>query len=273
MKLSTTLSAIALLFLTGCSLYQSSTQTVAVTLIPPDASVVINGLRYTGSPLYIELPRWREALLAGHHPEYHVTYYVIDSKMSTTGVIDACFSFLIIPYFGLCSGGAWELAENNVVLELVPLPKKPTEVVEEVVAEKLPEPAPAKSAPVKTEAKPAPAVEPAPAPVKFEPAKDVKPLLPAWVESTPESTGPLVQIVTGKDPEPAPAKTEEKPAAETPAVVEVKPAEPVAATEVKPAETPAATEVKPAEPVAAPAVKEPEIPAPTVVQVEAVPVN
>ncbi|MDD4816397.1 MAG: hypothetical protein PHI85_00315 [Victivallaceae bacterium] len=116
-------SALLLIFLaTGCSFFESSTQLVAINVTPRDATVIANGLAYTGSPMFIEAKRSDELMLLIYKPGYESQSYVVGNQLSTTGVLDACGGIFIIPLFALTTNGAWALDETNLHFVLKALP-------------------------------------------------------------------------------------------------------------------------------------------------------
>ena len=83
-------SALLLIFLvTGCSFFESSTQLVAINVTPRDATVIANGLAYTGSPMFIEAKRSDELMLLIYKPGYESQSYVVGNQIRTTGNLDA----------------------------------------------------------------------------------------------------------------------------------------------------------------------------------------
>lgn len=111
--------------LAGCSFAGRDTQLVTVTVTPADARVIANGVEYHNiSPQIIQVYPKRGLVLTAYKPGYREANYVVDTQLTTLGTIDACASILIFPYFGLFSSGAWELAQNNIYIELQELPSE-----------------------------------------------------------------------------------------------------------------------------------------------------
>ncbi len=126
------LAAVIIPVLAGCSFFSPSTQIVALKVTPPTAIVIANGVAYTGgSPYFLEVARNRELLLTIYQKGYITEHAVVGNSLSSTGTVDAWGSILIIPFFGLFTGGAWNLDENN--LEFV-LHARPAEEEEKTAA-------------------------------------------------------------------------------------------------------------------------------------------
>jgi hypothetical protein len=116
-------SAVVLAFTSGCSFLARGEQIVSVTVTPSDASVIANGVEYHMlSPMFIEVPTRDALLVTAYKPGYRTAYYAADSKLSTTGIIDAVGGIFILPAAGLLSNGAWRFTESNIVIDLQPLP-------------------------------------------------------------------------------------------------------------------------------------------------------
>lgn len=105
------------LVLAGCK-----AQTVVLTVTPADARVIANGAVYDcGSPIIIQAQRREELVIAAFKTGYETKKYAVDTQLSTLGKIEAWTSIMVLPAIGLFFDPAWELAENNITLELVPL--------------------------------------------------------------------------------------------------------------------------------------------------------
>ena len=122
MKLHIFFTMLLVILTTGCSFFESSTQLVAINVTPRDATVIANGLAYTGSPMFIEIKRSKELMLLIYKPGYESQSYVVGNHLSTSGILDACGSIFIVPLFALTTNGAWALDETNLRFVLKPLP-------------------------------------------------------------------------------------------------------------------------------------------------------
>lgn len=117
------LTAAVLAFTSGCSFLARGEQIVSVTVTPSDAAVIANGVEYHMlSPMFIEVPTRDALLITAYKPGYRTAFYAADSKLSTTGIIDAIGGIVILPAAGLLSNGAWRFTESNIVINLQPLP-------------------------------------------------------------------------------------------------------------------------------------------------------
>lgn len=125
-------AALVLAFSSGCSFLARGEQLVSVTVTPSDASVIANGVEYHMlSPMFIEVPTRNALLITAYKPGYRTAYYAADSELSSTGKLDALGAILILPAAGLLSNGAWKFTENNIVIELQPLPDPEESAIEQ----------------------------------------------------------------------------------------------------------------------------------------------
>jgi hypothetical protein len=116
-------AALVLAFTSACSFLARGEQLVSVTVTPSDASVIANGVEYHMlSPMFISVPTRNALLLTAYKPGYRTAYYAADSELSSTGKLDALGGIFILPAAGLLSNGAWKFTENNIVINLQPLP-------------------------------------------------------------------------------------------------------------------------------------------------------
>jgi len=125
-------AALILAVSTGCSFLARGEQIVSVTVTPSDAYVIANGQEYHMlSPMFIEVPTKNALLITAYKPGYRTAYYAADSELSTTGKIDAIGGIFILPAVGLLSNGAWRFTENNIVIDLQPLPDPEESAIEQ----------------------------------------------------------------------------------------------------------------------------------------------
>ena len=125
-------AALILAFSSGCSFLARGEQIVSVTVTPSDAYVIANGQEYHMlSPMFIEVPTKNALLITAYKPGYRTAYYAADSELSTTGKIDAIGGIFILPAVGLLSNGAWKFTENNIVIDLQPLPDPEESAIEQ----------------------------------------------------------------------------------------------------------------------------------------------
>lgn len=125
-------AAFVLAFSSGCSFLGRGEQYISVTVTPSDASVIANGVEYHMlSPMFMEVPTRNALLITAYKPGYRTVYYAADSELSTTGKIDAIGGIFILPAIGLLSNGAWRFSENNIVINLQPLPDPEESAIEQ----------------------------------------------------------------------------------------------------------------------------------------------
>ena len=110
----------AMLVLCGCSMFVPWNQTLSVNCNQPDATAVINGHPYT-LPAEVSVRRNKrctvEVTKAGFEP-YDKRLTI---EPSTTGLIDLVGCYLcLFPAIGLFTPGAFELAERDVYVNLIP---------------------------------------------------------------------------------------------------------------------------------------------------------
>ena len=128
----TLFAVLVLAFSSACSFLARGEQIVSVTVTPSDAYVIANGQEYHMlSPMFIEVPTKNALLITAYKPGYRTAYYAADSELSTTGKIDAIGGIFILPAAGLLSNGAWKFTENNIVINLQPLPDPEESVIEQ----------------------------------------------------------------------------------------------------------------------------------------------
>ena len=102
----------------SCSLGVGSNQTVTVNSNVP-AKIIANGTPVGTTPISFEAKRAKSLALIATAPGYSQSVKTVDRQFSQTGMLDAVGGlFLIVPWIGLVTDGAWELQENNVFLKL-----------------------------------------------------------------------------------------------------------------------------------------------------------
>lgn len=193
MKIHSWAAAALLILASGCSFCESSTQLVAINVRPKDATVLVNGLAYSGSPMFVEAKRSKELMLLIYKPGYESVSYVVGNHLSTTGVLDACGTIFIFPFFGLMSNGAWALDETNLSFVLKPAMAEEEEAGNEDETQPAAIADSGTSAPA-TESEQAPAVDEQPA-IEAATAAEEKQEAPAAAPadaSAPELSNPMV---------------------------------------------------------------------------------
>jgi hypothetical protein len=102
----------------SCSLGVGSNQTVTVNSNVP-ASIIANGNPVGKTPLSFDAKRAKSLSLIATAPGYRQSVKTVDRQFSQTGMLDAVGGlFILFPWFGLLSDGAWELEQDNIYLNL-----------------------------------------------------------------------------------------------------------------------------------------------------------
>lgn len=117
--LATLLSFAVIWFSTACSLASPSTQSITIVPSHPNAEVVVDGQSRGTGTMALELKKNRgHSVLARCGNSSGVA--TLERNMSSSGVLDMIGGlFLLVPFIGLTSPGAWELSPSTVS---VPVP-------------------------------------------------------------------------------------------------------------------------------------------------------
>lgn len=102
----------------GCSFLTPASEMLSVQVEPEDAVVIINGTRFEGVPFFTPVYKGTDVLVSVYKPKAPIRNYVIRRHLSTTGILDCVGAIFIFPAFGLLCGGAWELEQNNIIIDL-----------------------------------------------------------------------------------------------------------------------------------------------------------
>ncbi|MEY3395769.1 MAG: hypothetical protein RL346_2006 [Verrucomicrobiota bacterium] len=103
---------------TSCSFGVGSTQTVTVTSNVP-AKIMANGTAVGKTPLSFDAKRAKSLALIATAPGHTQSTKTIERQLSQTGILDGVGGlFLLLPWLGLLSDGAWELEEDQVYFNL-----------------------------------------------------------------------------------------------------------------------------------------------------------
>ena len=102
----------------SCSLGVGSNQTVTVSSNVP-AKIIANGTPVGTTPVSFDAKRAKSLALIATASGYTQSVKTVDRQFSQTGMLDAVGGlFLLVPWIGLVTDGAWELEENNVFMNL-----------------------------------------------------------------------------------------------------------------------------------------------------------
>lgn len=106
--------------LTGCSLFVSGTQSVAISATDPTAEIFVDGQPAGKTPITTSLKRNKSHAVIARAGDRTGTA-VIDTEISTTGVLDIVGGVLIlIPLIGLAGPGFWSLDPTTLVVYVPP---------------------------------------------------------------------------------------------------------------------------------------------------------
>jgi hypothetical protein len=117
----------------GCSAFASPMETITIVARtaapnPPGrslgavcATVVVNGQQIGKTPLIFEAPRRRTLKVEVHKPGFATEYRETVRELSRWGNIDSTAGvFLLVPFLGLLTPGAWEHHPNQFDVRLYP---------------------------------------------------------------------------------------------------------------------------------------------------------
>ena len=117
--------AMALIFsyLTGCSAFVGSRQSVSVMTATPTAEIYANGeLVGRGNHAEFRAKRNKDVQIMVKAKGYYSGYSSIGNELSTTGILDIVGTILFIfPVICLFFPGAKTLDRQNVAIDLVPV--------------------------------------------------------------------------------------------------------------------------------------------------------
>ncbi len=115
-----TTAAIAACFsVTSCSLFSSSTQTIRIETNSPQCVIKADGETVGGgTTATAKLKKNKTHVITAQHGNKR-GMAVVESSLSTTGILDIIGGiWLIVPFLGFLSKGAWELEPEAVTIEL-----------------------------------------------------------------------------------------------------------------------------------------------------------
>ena len=109
-------------YFTACSFFVGSNQQVTVMTNVPTAEIYANGeIVGHGTKATFKTKRNENLEIMAKAEGYNPAYKSIDTKLSSTGLVDLIGSFIwILPIFGLLSSGSKTLTDTNISVELVP---------------------------------------------------------------------------------------------------------------------------------------------------------
>ena len=116
---NTTLKSALVLALASCSAFQPATQNVTVATTTPGANIKANGVGVGTSPVTFKAKRNQDLNLIATKPGYQDSVMQISRQTSPTFMLDAVGGwFLLVPWIGLLTPGAYELSNTQVEMPL-----------------------------------------------------------------------------------------------------------------------------------------------------------
>ncbi len=113
------LLVILLIFPSGCSLFSSKMQPICISSDPTGADVLLNGDYVGKTPVKQQIHRGSDVSILVKKEGYRSSVRSTHKELSRIGVLDVIGgSFIIIPFIGLASSGAWEQAPTNFSIVL-----------------------------------------------------------------------------------------------------------------------------------------------------------
>jgi len=107
--------------LAGCSAFQDATQSVRITCLQPETTLMINDVK-RDCPTTIDLPRNRASLIEARKTGYSPSVRQIGYHLGEMGKLDLVGTvLLLVPVIGLVTAGAWDLDQTELTINLSPL--------------------------------------------------------------------------------------------------------------------------------------------------------
>ncbi|MBU6182166.1 MAG: PEGA domain-containing protein [Verrucomicrobia bacterium] len=105
--------------LTSCSAFQPARQDVTVNTTTPGATIKANGVTVGTSPVTFSAKRNQDLNLVATKPGYQASVMQISRQTSGTFALDLIGGwFLLLPWIGLLTPGAYELSSTQVEMPL-----------------------------------------------------------------------------------------------------------------------------------------------------------
>lgn len=93
----------------GCSFFAPSMQMIQVQSSPPGAKVIAGGQPVGQTPIQFEAHRGDNLLIEVQKDGYQTQYRTTSRTLSGVGIVDIVGGFfLLLPFLGLISSGAWK---------------------------------------------------------------------------------------------------------------------------------------------------------------------
>ncbi|WP_290564896.1 hypothetical protein [Akkermansia sp.] len=118
-KIIHSLTASVMVFsLVSCSLFSSGKQTIKIVANDPNATIFVNGEPVGKGIVTTTLKKNKSAAITAKSGNKNGVA-VVDSELSTTGVLDIVGGCIfLLPFLGFCSGGAWQLEQETVAVNV-----------------------------------------------------------------------------------------------------------------------------------------------------------
>lgn len=113
---------ISMIYLNGCSCFVGSRQNVSIMTNVPNSKIFANGEMVGHGTAIFSAKRNQNVQIMAQAEGYYPAYSMIDSNLSTTGILDLVGIFVwLVPFIGLLTPGSKALDRQNVAVELVPV--------------------------------------------------------------------------------------------------------------------------------------------------------
>ena len=109
-----------LIFLTGCSVFRSDTQTLNITCSEKGTLLRVNGNRYP-CPTKIDVLRNKAVQVEAEKKGFESYSRLIDHHLNGTGKLDVVgAAVFVVPAIGILGAGAWDLDQTDLYVQLFP---------------------------------------------------------------------------------------------------------------------------------------------------------
>lgn len=115
------LTGIVLAGPTGCSLFVSSTESVAIEASDPNARIFVDGRDVGVGKATVPLKRNDTYTVRAEGADGQVATGRIRKQISTTGILDLIGGFIfLVPFIGAAAPGFWDLEPDYLFLKVGP---------------------------------------------------------------------------------------------------------------------------------------------------------
>lgn len=107
-----------ILFINGCSVFRSSTETVNVSCAQEGSTIMLNDARFQ-NVAHFAAQRDKPLVIRCYKEGYYPYSQTVNYHLNTTGVLDIVGTFLfLLPVIGLFTAGAFSLDTTDVNVQL-----------------------------------------------------------------------------------------------------------------------------------------------------------